>query len=146
MTLSSILTSGSLVLSVFCITPAIADPGRGNGGKGNAQQMRSEAVRGDRGNHGARLRYVSDCPPGLAKKNPRCVPPGQARKHDVRYGTRIGDVLRIGDYVVVRNPRRYDLDTRSSWDYYRDDSRIYRVDSDTRKVLAVLNLIEVFGN
>ena len=75
-----------------------------------------------------------------------CVPPGQARKQEVRYGTRVGDVLRVGDFVVISDPRRHVLDPRSDWQYDRDDDRIYRVDSDTRRVLAVLDLIEAFTN
>lgn len=88
-------------------------------------------------------RYVADCPPGLAKKNPPCVPPGQVGK---RFGTRVGDTLRIGDYVLIRDFDRYDLKRRNGWSYYRDDDRIYRIDSGTRKILAVLNLIDAFAN
>ena len=38
------------------------------------------------------------------------MPPGQARNDDDRrYGNRVGDVLRIGDYRVIRDFDRYDL-------------------------------------
>lgn len=126
-------TAAAVLIAALCAGPASADPGRG-GGQGNGK------------GHGAEARQVVGCPPGLAKKNPPCVPPGQARKQEVRYGTRVGDVLRVGDYIVISDPRRYDLDPRSGWQYYRDDNRIYRVDSDTRRVLAVLNLIDAFTN
>ncbi|WP_323009612.1 alpha/beta hydrolase [Paracoccus sp. (in: a-proteobacteria)] len=88
-------------------------------------------------------RYVADCPPGLAKKNPPCVPPGQARKGNYPV---IGDILRVGDYRIIRDPRRHDLEYRRGWDYYRDDNHIYRVESSTRKILAVLNLVDAFTN
>lgn len=116
--------------------PVAADPGGGKGG---------HARHDDRSSRGG-VHHVADCPPGLAKKNPPCIPPGQARKGDVHYGTRIGDVLRVGDYLVIRDPRRYDLATRPGWSYYRDGDRVYRVDSGTRRILAVLNLIDAFTN
>lgn len=89
---------------------------------------------------------LAGCPPGLAKKNPPCVPPGQVHKAEKHYGNRVGDILRIGDYVLIRDPRRYNLAPQQDWRYYRDDNRIYRIDSNTRKVLAVLNLIDALAN
>jgi hypothetical protein len=74
------------------------------------------------------------------------VPPGQARKSYDHYGSRIGDVLRIGDYVVIRDPRRLNLEPRDDWRYYREGNRAYRVDRDTRKILSVINLIDAFTN
>lgn len=114
----------ALTISPLASTPVTADPGRGHG-------------------KGGPIRHVADCPPGLAKRNPPCIPPGQIGK---RYGTRIGDTLRIGDYVLIRDLDRYGLEQRRGWNYYRDNGRIYRVDSGTRKVLAVLNLIDAFSN
>lgn len=53
------------------------------------------------------------CPPGLAKKNPPCVPPGQAKKgvttEEWRNGDRIGDVVRLDDLIFLDDYRRYDL-------------------------------------
>lgn len=110
--------------------PASADPGRGKSH--------------DRDHF--RISQPRHCPPGLAKKNPPCIPPGQAKKYDDRYGVRIGDTLRIGDYVVIRDPRRLNLETRDDWRYYRDGNRAYRVDRDTRKILSVIDLIDAFSN
>lgn len=110
--------------------PASADPGRGKSH--------------DRDHF--RISQARHCPPGLAKKNPPCIPPGQAKKYDDRYGVRIGDTLRIGDYVVIRDPRRLNLETRDDWRYYRDGNRAYRVDRDTRKILSVIDLIDAFTN
>lgn len=80
------------------------------------------------------------CPPGLARKHNGCQPPGHARKHYRRGEYLPRDYHRISDYD------RYRLERRDSWDYYRDDDRIYRVDRDTRKVLAVIDLINAFSN
>ncbi|MDN3713459.1 hypothetical protein QWZ10_20035 [Paracoccus cavernae] len=127
-------------LGAVSSAPSFADPGNGRGnGKGNG--ARHSHDRGPERDHRNRARYVADCPPGLAKKDPPCIPPGQVGK---RYGTRIGDTLRIGDYRLIRDRDRYDLDYRRGWDYYRDDERVYRIDRDTRKILAVINLIDAF--
>lgn len=73
------------------------------------------------------------CPPGLAKKQNGCLPPGQAKKI---YGR--GDRL-TGDYVLIRNPGRYGLDRDET--YYRMGDYVYRVDRDTRKVLDLIGAV-----
>lgn len=67
---------------------AFADPGNGNGrgnGKGPKGDRGPEYVRDDIRFGGSerdivRDYYSKDCPPGLAKKNNGCLPPGQAKK------------------------------------------------------------------
>ena len=44
------------------------------------------------------------CPPGLAKKNPPCVPPGLAKK-----GYLPGEFLPVGDYAWILNPFDFGL-------------------------------------
>ncbi len=130
------LTMVAAVLGLLGAVPVAADSGRSNGKNAHGKK-----------HHGyGNSSQVGNCPPGLAKKNPACVPPGQARKRDVHYGNRVGDIFRVGDYIVISDPRRYNLKQRQGWDYYRDDDRIYRVDSGTRQVLAILNLIDAFSN
>lgn len=76
------------------------------------------------------------CPPGLAKKSPACVPPGQAKKG----GWGRGDVL-TGNYVLVRDRDRYRLPPlRQGEQYYRMGDRILRVDDGTREILDVIAL------
>lgn len=85
------------------------------------------------------------CPPGLAKKSPACVPPGQAKKY--RYETR--DRIRIGDsiydydgYHRIRYPDRYGLDPlRPGERYYVADGQILRVSEETYEVLAVIRAV-----
>ncbi len=138
------LAATAMVIAALGAAPAAANPGRGHGNGPQAHhQAHNHANRGANRDHGQRF---AGCPPGLAKKNPPCIPPGQARNQGVRYGNRVGDVLRVGDYIVIRDPRRYDLEQRPGWNYYRDGDRIFRVDSGTRRVLAVLELIEAFSN
>ena len=74
------------------------------------------------------------CPPGLAKKNPPCIPPGQAKK-GVR-GVHVGDYVTDYDYHRIRYPDRYGLPRlRPGERYYVVDGRIFRVDDSTYKIL-----------
>jgi hypothetical protein len=137
------LAVAAMLIAALGAVPSAANPGRGHG---NGPQAHHQAPQhGNRAAHRDRGQRFAGCPPGLAKKNPPCVPPGQARSQ-VRHGDRVGDVLRVGDFIVIRDPRRYDLPQRPGWDYYRDSDRIYRVDSTTRRVLAIQELIEAFSN
>lgn len=66
------------------------------------------------------------CPPGLAKKNPPCIPPGHS--------------LRDYDYERIYDYDRYRLDRRHS--YYRVGELIYRADPDTFKILEVIGAVD----
>ncbi|RMC36518.1 hypothetical protein [Paracoccus alkanivorans] len=143
MTLHRYITAAVVLVAMGIALPASADPGKG---KGNGKHARHHQVHKHGGERRVLPRYVANCPPGLAKKNPPCVPPGQVRNADIRYVPSIGDILRVGDYRIIRDPSRYDLEYRRGWDYYRDDNYVYRVDSGTRKVLAVLDLLRAFSN
>lgn len=78
------------------------------------------------------------CPPGLAKKHNGCLPPGQAKKV---YGR--GDHLQ-GDYVLIRNPDRFGLN--SSATYYRLGDYVYQVDRDTKEVLDLIGAVAAILN
>lgn len=131
MKLLQTLGAGAVLLALGA-APALADPGKGRHHK--------------HGGHG----HSAHCPPGLAKKMPACVPPGQVgrhqRDHVIHYGNGVGDVLRVGNYTIIRDLDRYGLQNRDNWRYYRDGDHAYRVDSQTNKVLAVLNLMNAFAN
>lgn len=79
---------------------------------------------------------VGGCPPGLAKKNPPCVPPGQARS----YGYRIGDLFDIHRYDRLEDPWNYGL--LGSGPYYRFGNEFIRVDPETLIVLELLKLLD----
>lgn len=90
------------------------------------------------------------CPPGLAKKNPPCVPPGLAQKrHDAdRYFDRDdryrrGDRIR-GDYIVIDDPYRYGLNRGDS--YARIGNYVYRIDRQTREVLDLIGAVSAILN
>ena len=81
------------------------------------------------------------CPPGLAKKTVPCVPPGQAKKARAKAPVyapeyRRGDVIRRGDFVVIRYPERYGLNRNGT--YYESGGYVFRVDRETREVLDLI--------
>ena len=73
------------------------------------------------------------CPPGLAKKQNGCNPPGQI-KHIYGIGDRIDR-----DYIRIKRPGRYGLDPNES--YYRVGDYVYRVDRETREVLDLIGAV-----
>ncbi len=68
------------------------------------------------------------CPPGLAKKNNGCLPPGQAKKMGDRYDDRYDNV-----------PSQYGSQYRDTQRYtYRyNDGRIYQIDRRTGRIVRV---------
>ncbi len=84
---------------------------------------------------------AKSCPPGLAKKNPPCVPPGQAKK-GVRYWAP-GDY--IGDEPLhwITYFDRYGLPTLAPGQrYVIIGNRVYAVAEDTYTILSVLKAVD----
>ncbi|NDW54806.1 excinuclease ABC subunit A [Aliiroseovarius sp. PrR006] len=73
------------------------------------------------------------CPPGLAKKNPPCVPPGLAKPKE-------GDYVHDYDYRPITDYDRYRLDPEYS--YYRVGEMIYRADPTTFQILEIIGLMD----
>ncbi|SFA48889.1 hypothetical protein SAMN04487972_10675 [Paracoccus halophilus] len=132
-----------LAMTTSLTMPAAADEGRG---KGHRKDRGDRHEQRERREHRDQRAWRAGCPPGLVRQNRACLPPGQVRRYDRDHRPHRGEVLRIGDYRPVDDLARYNLERRRGWNYYRDNDRIYRVDSDTRKVLAVLELIQAFSD
>ena len=115
-----ILLAGAAALSLA--GPALAKPGNGHG-------------RGHDSAYGS-----GGCPPGLAKKNNGCLPPGQARKlgRGERWQNGYGSY-----YSYNRIPydlrRRYALSSR--YRYYYSGGTIYEVDPRTMLVAQVISAL-----
>lgn len=75
--------------------------------------------------------YGSNCPPGLAKKNNGCLPPGQARQR-WKVGQRLPSSYR--DNYIPRQYRTYY--NNGSYRYY--DGYVYRVDPTTYIIREIL--------
>ncbi len=108
--------------------PALAKPGHGNG-HGNPHAY------GPAG-YGA-------CPPGLAKKNPPCMPPGQAKKlFGIGQRVPLGYQGLLGYNSLPYNLRDYygsRLDPRARYIY--DQNYIYRVNPRTMLVSQILSAL-----
>lgn len=129
-----IIALGAAALA-FCVpTAAFADPGRPAhsqyDGKGKAGHSKGGKIKR------SGKRYAGQaCPPGLAKKYPGCIPPGQWKK-----GYRIPSAW-SGYYVSYdRLPGFYRDRYELNPDYrymYRDD-RVFVIDALTRAIVDVL--------
>jgi len=146
-----ILMAGATAFALA--TPALAKPGHGQGHGGQVHGSQSHVnahANSKHGKHivttrnGGRL-YAADargsCPPGLAKKDNGCMPPGQAKKlYNVgqRYNRNFGE-----RWSYSQIP--YDLRSRYSFDqddrfYYRN-GYIYQVDPRTMLVQQVVSAL-----
>lgn len=90
-------------------------------------------------------RYGSNaCPPGLAKKSPACLPPGQAKRM-FSQGQRLpAGYNSFTDFDDIPLEYRDDIPDRYETDAYRyiyRDDNLYVVDRRTRIVREVLNLL-----
>jgi len=107
--------------------PSLADAqGRGHG------RGHGPAAAGHRG---------AACPPGLANRNPPCMPPGQAR-HLYRIGQRLpSDVTGLLGYGALPLDLRQRYAIPSGYRYlYRDDA-LYVVDPRTQLVRSVIDVL-----
>lgn len=159
MRLVSILAAAAALAAVSLAAPVMAEPGQGRhydehrtdhgryyrdherrNYRGEYHDGRHGEYRGDRDHHrdDHGWKRYGHCPPGQGKKDGRCHDYKQERKY--REGRGVGDRLNIRDYAQVQNPGRYNLQARRGWRYFRDDHRIYRVDADSNRVLAIYGI------
>jgi len=116
------LFAAALIAAFLTPTVSTAQGNSGNGnGNGNGQ-------------------FATDCPPGLARKDPPCVPPGLARQ-GVDFADRydIGDVLDPEILQYINNLDRYDLPPLADGERYAIiDGTIVRLDADSYELLQLI--------
>ncbi len=88
---------------------------------------------------------LGDCPPGLARKNNGCLPPGQAKKMfgGAQYFT-AGQMLPVSYYSDYNIPHEYQDWYQDSGDhYYRydDSGYIYQVDRQSNLIESLIPLL-----
>jgi hypothetical protein len=143
--------------------PALAKPGNGNGHGAHAAGKARVAAGGarvrtthrvtalDRNGNGildsrerrvAANRYgANDCPPGLARKNNGCLPPGQARRLFAQ-GQRIPTGYNFfSDYDDIPVAYRSRVPFSDASRYIYRDNIVYVVDPTTRLVTSIIDLI-----
>ncbi|GLS87646.1 hypothetical protein GCM10010873_26200 [Cypionkella aquatica] len=115
-----------LTILALASSPALAD-GKGNGNKKHKKHHTTQS-----------------CPPGLAKKSPACIPPGQAKKmgHDHDDGDhviyyRVGDVVRDDCRIVPYTGYK----SLPDGTYCRYEDRLLRIDPESRAVLTILQVL-----
>jgi hypothetical protein len=118
--------------------PALAKPGHGHG-QGHGDK---HAYGYDKHGRGTVYGYgAGGCPPGLAKKNNGCMPPGQARKlyrTGQRFPSGYGNMWSYNQ-IPYDLRRQYDLDRSNR--YYYGDGYIYGVDPRTRVIESVVSAL-----
>lgn len=77
------------------------------------------------------------CPPGLAKKNPPCIPPGQAKKFS--RGDYIPDHVR---YEIIRYDRYGLAPPPQGHRYIRIGRDAYLIAEGTQRVIEAINLFD----
>jgi hypothetical protein len=131
-----LILTGAAALAIA--GPAFAKPGNGHGnGNGNSHATGYD----NHGKHSWGFNAAGGCPPGLAKKNNGCLPPGQARKR-YREGQRFpGTYGNLWSYNQIPYDLRqqYNLDRNDR--YYYGDGYVYRVDPKTRLVEQVISAL-----
>lgn len=130
----------ALVLPGAALADKPAHAGRNGPPAHSAAQQHGEPersiVREGRRN-GAVVISQAHCPPGLARKDPPCIPPGQARN------SLVGSAIDWDRVHVVRKPGLYGLANAPQGQRYAIvDGRLVRVDSRTAKVLSVIRAVE----
>jgi len=119
------------IAALAVTAPVIANPGKEKG-KGNAHAH----VDGGHVGYG-----TGSCPPGLAKKNNGCLPPGQAKKlYNIgqRWPMGYGQAWNYNQ-IPYDMRTRYGFDPRSN--YYYGDGYVYRVDPATMMISQVVSAI-----
>lgn len=116
------------VAALASTAAALAKPDHAKGNKGNVA-------------HGYGGYGTGGCPPGLAKKNNGCLPPGQAKKLYNRGQHWPGNY----GYAWNYNQIPYDMRNRYGFDpddrYYYGDGYIYQVDPATMLISQVVSAI-----
>jgi hypothetical protein len=147
-----LLLAGATMLAITA--PAIAKQGNGHGNKKPGHAMsgkpaKAKFVHGkaQRGvvRTGNGLLYALDargsCPPGLAKKNNGCLPPGQARKlYNVgqRYNPAMGSRW---SYNQIPEHLRYQNSLARDDRYYYRNGYLYQVDPKTMIVQQAISAL-----
>ena len=118
-------------IAAFAASPALAGPGHGNQAQGHG----NHAAMGHNG-YG-----MGGCPPGLAKKNNGCLPPGQAKKlYNVgqRWPGTYGQAWSYNQ-IPYDWRNQYNIDPRNQ--YYYGDGYLYSVDPTTMLVEQVIRAL-----
>ena len=139
--MKKILVSLAAIAAISAVAPVAAKPGQGPGGQKAAKHQNKQDAERRLPATGlydafAQQRMRDSCPPGLAKKNNGCLPPGQAKKHAV--GSRLPSYLSRYNVPVQYQDRYYD---NGDYSYRYDNQNIYRVNRDTGLIDDIISVL-----
>ena len=131
--------------SLAFAAPAAADPGKnkGHGNKaahGQAMYQAKHARQVYQGHAAANFWGNRNCPPGLAKKNNGCLPPGIAKQR-FNVGERWNGNYGLWSYNQVPLDWRNQYGLQPDNRYYYRDGYLYSVDPRTRLVESVIQAL-----
>ena len=131
--------------SLAFAAPAAADPGKnkGHGNKaahGQAMYQGKHARSVYQGHAAANFWGNRNCPPGLAKKNNGCLPPGIAKQR-FNVGERWNGNYGLWSYNQVPLDWRDQYGLQPDNRYYYRDGYLYSVDPRTRLVESVIQAL-----
>ena len=154
---TALLLAGALTLAFT--GPLAADPGKnkdkgkgksdhstmkhggGKAAKGYRSGNNDVVVRRDRNGRLYALDTGGNCPPGLAKKNDGCTPPGQAKKQyniGQRYNTNFGNAW---TYNQIPDSLRSQYNLNDDDRYYYNQGYLYQVDPNTLLIEKVISAL-----
>jgi hypothetical protein len=135
-----VLAAGAAALALAA--PASAQPAhaKGKGKINHPRELSAQHWQVRQGHANANFWGTRSCPPGLAKKNNGCLPPGIAKQH-FNVGDRWNGNYGLWNYNQVPMDWRsqYNLDPYNRY-YYRD-GYLYSVDPRTRLVESVIQAL-----
>jgi hypothetical protein len=143
-----ILIAGAAIFAAPA--PAIAHPGNGHGhashmtsthGKAHAHSARAHRLASSGHGRLYALNARGQCPPGLAKRDDGCLPPGQAKKlYNVgqRYNRNFGNAWTYND---IPQSMRSQYSLEQSDRYYYRNGYLYQVDPKTMLVQSVISAL-----
>ncbi|MEO6432443.1 MAG: hypothetical protein ABIO29_00490 [Sphingomicrobium sp.] len=136
-----------LILGATALTlaaPAYAKPGNGNGhGKGmSSSHAHTSGMVHEKYGKGSLYGYGQGvCPPGLAKKNNGCLPPGKVKKMYAtgqRYPQNYGNMW---NYNQIPTDLRNQYGFQPNNNYYYGNGYLYQVDPRTRLIQQVVSAL-----
>lgn len=143
-----LILAGAASILAFPVAAAAKDHGQGGHGHGNGGYEERD---GDSNRHEGRDRdrYVSHdrdyrregyrhtCPPGLAKKQNGCLPPGQAWRIGQRSPWSNDRYVDYGSLPSYYRDRYPDVTGQR---YYYEGNRVYAIDPVTQLIRSIFNI------
>lgn len=156
--------AAGLIMGAFASVAMAEKGGKGNGKPEHVQGQHEDRDhdRGHEGRHGdddlvsiligdqdrrvlndyLNRNYRKDCPPGLAKKNNGCLPPGIAKKYRVGYP--LPDDVRF--MPLPRDLRDLLSPAPRGYQYVQVDKDILLISEASKKVIDAVTLLSAVGN